>query len=269
MSSFFKDKVVVVTGGTDGIGKALVEELINLGAKVSTCGRNHDKLYQLKAHHPSAPLHTMIADVSNENDCRRLMEMTVKMFGSIDILINNAGISMRAELKESSVDIIKKVMDINFFGAVYCTKHALPYIIEKKGIIVAVTSIAGYRGLPGRSGYSASKFALHGWLEAVKTELKDNDVHVMWVCPGFTASNIRYAALTKEGNEQGSSPMDEGTMMTAELCSRRILKAVEKRKRTLVMTFTGKRAVFMNKFFPTFLDNLIHKFYYKDGKLVK
>jgi short-subunit dehydrogenase len=268
-SSFFKDKVVVVTGGTDGIGKALVEELINLGAKVSTCGRNHDKLYQLQAKHPSAPLHTMIADVSSENDCRRLMEMTVKMFGTIDILINNAGISMRAEIKESSVDIIKKVMDINFFGAVYCTKHALPYLIEKKGIIVAVTSIAGYRGLPGRSGYSASKFALHGWLEAVKTELKDDDVHVMWVCPGFTASNIRYAALTKEGNEQGSSPMDEGTMMTAELCSRRILKAVEKKKRTLVMTYTGKRAVFMNKFFPKYLDNLIHKFYYKDGKLVK
>jgi len=92
---------------------------------------------------------------------------------------------------------------------------------------------------------------------------------VMWVCPGFTASNIRYAALTKEGNEQGSSPMDEGTMMSAELCSKRILKAVEKKKRTLVMTYTGKRAVFMNKFFPKYLDNLIHKFYYKDGKLVK
>lgn len=269
MPSFFNDKVVVVTGGTDGIGKALVEELIKLGAKVSTCGRSHDKLYQLQAKYPSSPLHTMIADVSSENDCRRLMEMTVKIFGTIDILINNAGISMRAELKEASVEIIKKVMDINFFGTVYCSKHALPFIIERKGIIVAVTSIAGYRGLPGRSGYSASKFALHGWLEAVKTELKDDDVHVMWVCPGFTASNIRYAALTKEGNEQGSSPMDEGTMMTAELCSRRILKAVEKKKRTLVMTFTGKRAVFMNKFFPKYLDNLIHKFYYKDGKLVK
>ena len=93
MSSFYKDKVVVVTGGTDGIGKAIVELLIDAGAKVSTCGRNHDKLYQLQTRYPSSPLHTMVADVSSENDCRRLMEMTVKNFGTIDILINNAGIS--------------------------------------------------------------------------------------------------------------------------------------------------------------------------------
>jgi NAD(P)-dependent dehydrogenase (short-subunit alcohol dehydrogenase family) len=173
MSSHFKDKVVIVTGGTDGIGKALVEELIKEGAKVSTCGRNHDKLYHLQTQYPAAHLHTMVADVSSENDCRRLVEMTYKMFGGIHILINNAGISMRAELKDTSVDVIKKVMEINFFGAVYCTKHALPFIIEKKGTVVGVSSIAGYRGLPGRSGYSASKYALQGWMEAIRTELLD------------------------------------------------------------------------------------------------
>lgn len=269
MFSFYKNKIVVVTGGTDGIGKALVEMLIDAGAKVSTCGRNNDKLYQLQSQHPSSPLHTMVADVSNENDCRRLMEMTVKMFGGIDILINNAGISMRAEMKDASVDVIKKVMDINFFGTVNCTKHALPFIIEKKGTIVGISSIAGYRGLPGRSGYSASKFALHGWLESIKVELKDSGVHVMWICPGFTTSNIRNAALTEEGNQQGSSPMDEVAMMSAEECSKRILSAIEKRKRTVVMTFTGLRAVFMNKFFPKLTDKLIYKFYYKDGKLIK
>jgi len=269
MSQFFKDKIVVITGGTDGIGKALVEELIDAGAKVSTCGRNHDKLYQLQTQYPSAPLHTMVADVSNENDCRRLIELTVKMFGGIDILINNAGISMRAEFKDTSTDVIRKVMDINFFGTVYCTKYALPFIIERKGTIAAVSSIAGYRGLPGRSGYSASKFALHGWMESIKTELMESGVHVMWVCPGFTASNIRNAALTNEGKEQGSSPIDEGSIMTAMECGKRILTALEKKKRTIVMTFTGKRAVFMNKFFPALTDKLIHKFYYKDGKLVK
>ena len=269
MSSFFKNKIVVVTGGTDGIGKAMVEMLIEAGAKVSTCGRNNDKLYQLQTQYPSSPLHTMVADVSNENDCRRLIEMTVKMFGGIDILINNAGISMRAEIKDVTVDVIKKVMDINFFGTVYCTKFALPFITDKKGIIVGISSIAGYRGLPGRSGYSASKFALHGWLESIKVELKDSGVHVMWVCPGFTTTNIRNAALTEEGNQQGSSPMDEGNMMTAAECSKKILAAIEKRKRTVIMTFTGLRAVFMNKFFPKLTDKLIHKFYYKDGKLIK
>jgi short-subunit dehydrogenase len=269
MSAFFQDKTVLVTGGTDGIGKALVEELIDRGARVSTCGRNHDKLYQLQAQHPSAFLHTMVADVSSENDCRRLVELTIKMFGGIDILINNAGISMRAELKEASTEVIRKVMEINFFGAVYCTKYALPYILDKKGSIVGVSSIAGYRGLPGRSGYSASKHALQGWLEAIRTELLHSGVHVMWVCPGFTASNIRQAALNKEGEAQGESPLDESKLMTAEECARRILSAIEKRKRTLVMTFRGKQAVFMNKFFPGLTDKMIRNFFYKSGELVK
>lgn len=269
MKSYYRDKVVVVTGGSDGIGKALVELLLDAGAKVATCGRNHDKLYQLQAAHPSAPLHTMVADVSRENDCRRLMEMTVKMFGGIDILINNAGISMRAEIKDTTADVIEKVMAVNFFGAVYCSLQALPYLIERQGTLVAVSSIAGYRGLPGRSGYSASKFALQGWLESIKIELKDSGVHVMWVCPGFTTSNIRQAAITKDGTEQGSSPMDENNMMSAEECARHILKAVEKKKRTLILTLTGKRTVLMNKFFPKLTDQLIHKFYYKNGKLIK
>jgi short-subunit dehydrogenase len=269
MSAYYKDKVVVVTGGTDGIGKALVEILLRQGAKVATCGRNHDKLYALQTENPSAPLHTMVADVSVENDCRRFMETTINVFGGIDVLINNAGVSMRALLKESTTDVIKKVMDINFYGTVYCTRYALDSIIERKGVIVGVSSIAGYRGLPGRSGYSASKFAVQGWLEAIKTELMADGVHVMWVCPGFTASNIRNAALNKDGRSHGETPMDEGKMMTAEECSNHILKAIEKRKRTLVLTFTGKRTVFMQKFFPKLADKLVYKFFFKDGKLVK
>jgi short-subunit dehydrogenase len=269
MSSYFKDKVVIVTGGTDGIGKALVEELLKRGAKVATCGRNNDKLYALQSEHPSYPLHTMVADVSNENDCRRFIETTTKFFGGVDILINNAGISMRALLKDANIDVIRKVMEINFFGAVYCTKHALDSLIERKGTIVGVSSIAGYRGLPGRNGYSASKFALQGWLEAIRTELMQDEVHVMWVCPGFTTSNIRHAALNKDGVEQGESPMDEGSMMPADECARHILRAIEKKKRTLVLTFTGKRTVFMNKFLPGLTDKMVRKFFFKDGKLVK
>ncbi|MES1217663.1 MAG: SDR family oxidoreductase [Bacteroidota bacterium] len=269
MSAFFKDKVVVVTGGTDGIGKGLVEVLLGMGAKVATCGRNHDKLYKLQSEYPSSPLHTMVADVSSENDCRRFLETTIKIFGGVDILINNAGISMRALIKEVSTDVLHKVMDINFFGSVYCTRYALNSIIERKGIIVGVSSIAGYRGLPGRSGYSASKFALQGWLEAIKTELKDDGVHVMWVCPGFTASGIRNAALNKLGEHQGESPMDESKLMSAEECAHHILKAVRKRRRTLVLTFNGKETVFLNKFFPRLADLFVKKFFFKNGELVK
>lgn len=269
MSAHFKDKVVVITGGTDGIGKALVEKLLDMGAKVATCGRNSDKLYQLQASHPSAALHTMVADVSNENDCRRFMEMTIKVFGGIDVLVNNAGISMRALLREAGTDVFRKVMDINYFGALYCTRYALDSIIARKGTIVGVSSIAGYRGLPGRSGYSASKFALQGWLEAIRTELLHDGVHVMWVCPGFTSSNIRNAALNKDADSHGETPMDENKMMPADVCADHILKAIRKKKRTLVLTFTGKRTVFMQKFIPGLADKLVYNFFFKDGKLVK
>jgi short-subunit dehydrogenase len=269
MSDFFRNKVVVVTGGTEGIGRALVEALIKEGAKISTCARNHDKLYRMQKEFASANLHTTVTDVSNENDCRRFIESTVKVFGGIDILINNAGVSMRALLKETNTDVIRRVMDVNFYGTVYCTKYALDSLIARKGIIVGVSSIAGYRGLPGRSGYSASKFAVQGFFESIKTELMADGVHVMWVCPGFTSSNIRQAALNKEGNSHGETPMDEEKMMSAEECAQHILNAIRKRKRTLVLTFTGKRTVFMEKFFPRLADKLAYKFFFKDGKLVR
>lgn len=269
MSHYFKDKVVVVTGGTEGIGKALVEQLLVLGAKVATCARNQDKLYRLQSEFPSYPLHAILADVSSENDCRHFIESTIKAFGGIDILVNNAGVSMRGLIKETDVDVIRKVMEINFFGSVYCTKYALDAIIKRKGTIVGVSSIAGYRGLPGRSGYSASKFALQGWLEAIRTELMQDNVHVMWVCPGFTESNIRNAALDAQGQAQGESPLDEKKLMPAEECAREIINAVEKKKRTLVLTFNGKQTIFVNKFFPSWADKLVHNFFFKEGKLVK
>ena len=268
-TEFFKNKVVAITGGSDGIGKALIDTLIPLGAKVATCGRNQDKLYDLQVFHSGKALHTVVADVSNYNDCKNFIESTIAVYGGIDILINNAGISMRALLKDMDVDVIRKVMEINFFGAVNCTKLALDSITDRKGSIVGVSSIAGYRGLPGRSGYSASKFALNGWLEAVRTEMLGTGVNVMWVCPGFTSSNIRNAALNKQGNAQGQSPMDEGKMMPAEECAQHILTAIEKRKRTLVLTFTGKRTVFINKFFPAWADKLTRKFFFRNGELVR
>ncbi len=270
MESIFKDKVVVVTGGSDGIGKALVHEFLLLGAKVATCGRSHDKLYQLQINHPSFHLHTMVADLANEDDCKKFIESSIATFGTIDILINNAGISMRALFKDVDLDVVRKVMDINFYGAVDCTKHALEEIIKNKGSIVSISSIAGYRGLPGRSAYSASKFALQGWMEALRTELLKSSVNVLTVCPGFTASNIRNIALNSEGNSHGESPMEEDKMMSAEECAQHIIKAISKRKRTLILTFTGKRTVFMNKFFPKWTDSLIYKFFFdKDGMLMK
>jgi short-subunit dehydrogenase len=207
--------------------------------------------------------------VSKEADCRNFIDAVVKTFGTVDILINNAGISMRSMVADVELDTLRKVMDINFWGTVYCTKFALPYITQNKGTIAGISSIAGYRGLPGRSGYSASKFAVNGWLEALRTELLESGVNVMWVCPGFTASNIRNAALNADGNAQGESPLDEGKLMTAEECATHILSAIEKRKRTLVLTGKANRTVYLNRFFPALADKLVRNFFFKNGELVK
>ena len=267
--SNFTDKIVVITGGSDGIGKALVAQFLALGAKVATCGRNENKLSLLAAEFPSSNLFTAQVDVSKQDQSEAFIKQVVDNWGRIDVLINNAGISMRALVSEVSVQTLQNVMDINFWGTVYCTKAALASIQQNKGVIVGVSSIAGYRGLPGRSGYSASKFALNGWLEALKTELYASGTHVMWVCPGFTTSNIRNAALDKNAKAQGESPMDEGSMMSSEQCATHIIHAIEKRSRSLVLTFTGKRTVFMNKYFPAWADKLVHHFFFKDGVLVK
>jgi len=267
--SFFKNKVVVVTGGSDGIGKALVDALLMQGAKVATCGRNYDKLYQIQSTYAGKPLLIHTADVSKQQDCESFINVVIKSFGHIDILINNAGISMRALFQDVELDALRKVMDVNFWGGVYCTKFALPSIMANKGSIVGISSVAGFRGLPGRSGYSASKFALNGWMESLRTELLESGVNVLWVSPGFTESNIRNAALDSKGKALGETTMDEKSMMSSTECAQHIMNAIEKRKRTIVLTFTGKETVFMNKFFPALADKLVRNFFYKKGELVK
>jgi short-subunit dehydrogenase len=265
----FKQKVVLVTGGSDGIGKALVELLLNLGASVVTCGRSLEKFEGLQANYHHYPLLIVQADVSVEADCMRLIDDSIRKFGKLDVLINNAGISMRALVEETDTKTLRQVMDINFWGTVYCTKYALPYLIKQKGVVVGVSSIAGYRGLPGRSGYSASKFAVQGWLESLRTEMMESGVHVMWVCPGFTASNIRNSALNKDAVPQKESPLDEEKLMTAAECATHILNSIEKKKRTLVLTFTGKRTVWINRLFPGWADRLVYKFFFKNGQLIR
>jgi short-subunit dehydrogenase len=269
MPDSFSDKIVAITGGTDGIGKALVDALIKRGAKVATCARNQDRLYDLQVNNSNTALHTMVADVSKEEDCKKFIKSTIETFGGIDILINNAGISMRALVKDTDLFTLKKVMDVNFWGTVYCTKFAMDEILKRKGTIVGVSSIAGYRGLPGRSGYSASKHAVNGWLEALRTELLYTGVNVMWVCPGFTTSNIRSAALDYKAKPHGESPMDEDNMMSAAECAEHILNAIAKRKRTLVLTFTGNQTVFLNKFFPKWADKLVRNHFFKNDILIK
>lgn len=265
----FRNKVIVITGGTDGIGRSLVLEALAKGALVATCGRSVEKLDRLKSEAPSESLLALQCDVSIESECKSFIEEVIEHFGRIDILVNNAGISMRSMFRDVSMATMRQVMEINFWGAVYCTRYAMDSIVQQKGTIAGISSIAGYRGLPGRSGYSASKFALNGWMEALRTELADQGVNVMWIAPGFTQSNVRKTALTKDATAQGKSPLNESKLMTADECATHILNAIRKRKRNLVLTALGKQTVFMNKFFPRIADRLTKKFFFKDGKLIK
>jgi short-subunit dehydrogenase len=256
-----KNKVVVITGASSGIGYALAVEYASKGARLVIASRNVTRLSEIgdELRLSGAEVLEVKTDVSIEADCKNLMEQAVGHFGTIDILINNAGISMRALFVEMNLDVMRQLMDVNFWGTVYCTKYALPHLLKSKGSVVGVISIAGYIGLPGRSGYSASKYAIRGFLDTLRTENLKTGLHVLVVAPGFTASNIRNVALTADGSAQGETPRDETEMMPASKVAVYIRKAVDKRKRTLILTFTeGKMTVFLNKFVPSLVDKLAY-----------
>lgn len=260
----FQDKVVAITGASSGIGKALAEVFLNSGAKVAVCARDLTKLDEAFRGVDRSNLATFKADVSKEEDCKAFIDGIIAKWGRVDVLINNAGTSMRALFDELDLSVLKELMDINFWGTVYCTKHALPSIMQHKGIVVGVSSIAGYRGLPARTGYSASKFAMHGFLEGLRTEMLHTGTHVMWVCPGFTASNIRNVARSADGTAQGDTPLEENKLMSAEECAQIIKDSMARRKRTVVMTGQGKLTVWMNKLFPALADKLVYKHFLKE-----
>ncbi len=257
-----KNKVVIITGGSSGIGKALAEKFGESGSKVLITGRSKQALDQVvqELRAKNITIDSFEADVSKEESNKAMAEAAIRLYGTIDILINNAGISMRALFSEVDMDVVRKVMDTNYFGVLYATKYCLPEITKNKGSIVGISSIAGFLALPGRTGYSASKFALNGFLGVLRIELLRTGVHVLTACPGFTASNIRRRALTKDGQPQGESPREEEKMMTAEACANYIYTAVLKRKRTLVLTDRQSRlAVWLNKWWPTMADRMIYR----------
>ncbi len=251
-----KDKVIIITGASSGIGKALAFESARKGAKVvaaSRTGVSDPELFKI-----SSEILDVRADVTSESDCENLIAKAVERFGRVDILVNNAGISMRALFSEVDLDVIRKLMDTNFWGTVYCTRYAMPYLLASKGSLVGVSSIAGYKGLPGRTGYSASKFAMQGFLEVVRIENLKKGLHVLIACPGFTTSNIRNVALSKDGTAQGETPLDEGKLMSSEEVARQIIGAIEKKQDRLILTIQGKLTVLLNKFFPKFMDKMVY-----------
>jgi NAD(P)-dependent dehydrogenase (short-subunit alcohol dehydrogenase family) len=254
-----KDKVVIITGASSGIGKALAFECAARGARLTLADIQNEQLKAIAEQLAAAgtDLVTCETDVTVEADCHRLITATVDHFGRLDVMINNAGISMRALFEEVDLEVIRKVMAVNFWGAVYCTRHALPYLLNTGGSVVGISSVAGFKGLPGRAGYSASKFALQGFLEVIRIENRKRGLHVLTACPGFTRSNIRNVALSKNGTAQGESPLDESKLMPAEEVAQKICTAIQRRKSLLILTAQGKMTVLLNKFFPAFMDKMV------------
>lgn len=265
----FDNKVVVITGASSGIGLAAAREFAREGASVVLAARSADKLKQTfcELSHKGEEAGRFLAvptDVTKEEDCKKLIDNTIVKFGRIDILVNNAGISMRAMFRDLELDVLKRLMDVNFWGTVYCTKYALPYLLESKGTVVGVISIAGFKGLPGRTGYSASKFAIYGFLDTLRIEHLKDKLNVLIFAPGFTASNVRFAALTADGTPQGETPRAEEKMMSAEAVAKKLTAAVHKRKSQVVLTPIGKTTVLLNKFFPRLVDKLEYSYMAKE-----
>ncbi len=263
-NTYWNQKVILVTGASSGIGKAIALEAYERGASIAVCARRLAKLEEEYAHVPTQRKLLVEADVSKESDCKNFVLAAFEKFQQIDVLVNNAGISMRAAFAEVDLAVLQELMDINFWGTVYTTKYAQKHILSSLGTICSVSSIAGYRGLPARTGYSSSKFAMQGFMEALRTEMLHTGANVMWVCPGFTSSGIRDTARSKDGTAQKESPLDEQKLMSAEEVAHRILRAIEKRKRTLVLTGQGKLTVWLNKLWPSLADKLVYRHFQKE-----
>ena len=255
----FKDKVIIITGASSGIGKACAIEFANNKAKLVLAARREDELKKVenKINQEGGEAISVITDVKNIEDCKNLIDKTVEKYGKIDVLINNAGISMRASFEELDLSVIKNLMDTNFYGGVYCTKFALPYLLKQKGTVIGISSISGLTPLPGRTGYSASKHAVDGFLNTLRLENMKKGLNVLVVHPGFTSSNIRNMALNKNGNPQEETPRNEAEMMSAERVAQIIAKATYKRERDLILTPQGRLVVWLHKNFPSITDRII------------
>lgn len=259
-TNFLDNKVVVITGASSGIGEAMAKVYSRAGARVVLGARNAERLSELCGEIRAAGGQAVYSptDVTCEDDCRRLIECAVEAFGGIDILICNAGISMRAIFDDVDLRVLHRLMDVNFWGTVNCSKYALPYLQSSHGSLVGISSVAGLHGLPGRTGYSASKYAMTGFLETVRIENLKKGLHVMIACPGFTASNVRFSALVADGSQQGETPRDEAKMMTPERVAEIVANGIRRRKRLCLMEIEGRATHFVKKFAPAFLDRMFY-----------
>lgn len=257
--SHFRDNVVVLTGASAGIGRAVARQLAEQGARLVLAARDLDRLEQVAADCRSRGGQAIAikTDVANEADCRGLIDQSVRAYGRLDTLINNAGISMWTRFEElQDLSVLDAIMRVNYLGAAYLTYYALPHLRRSRGRLVAVSSLAGKTGVPTRSGYAASKHAMVGFFDSLRIELMGSGVSVTIIYPGFVTSEIRQRAYGSDGRPLGQSPVRESEVMSPEVCARLILRATARRQREEVMTLRGKLGQWVKLIAPELTDRV-------------
>ncbi len=245
------DKIVLITGAAGGLGEALCYQFGNAGAKIAAIDIHPKKLQALKENLESKgiPCIYQTCDITKQEQCEQSIHEIQKQWGNIDILINNAGITHIERYKEGHIPIVRKVMEVNFFGSVYCTNACMNQIIENQGTIIAISSVAGFAPLLGRTAYSASKHALQGFFESLRTELTNKGVNIMMVCPSFIDTGI---------GESKDQPKEKiGKVDTPESIAKLICQGVLKDKRLLITGTTAKLSWWLKKWSPKLYDKIM------------
>ena len=255
----FLENVVILTGASCGIGRELALQLAHQGAWLSLAARDVRQLEQVArlCRQRGGRALVVPTDVTEQTQCRTLIERTVAEYGRIDTLINNAGTSMWARFDElRDLDPLEQIMRVNYFGSVYCTYYALPFLKETRGRIIAISSLAGRAGVPTRSGYAASKHAMVGFFDSLRIELAHHGVTVSIIYPDFVTTEIRRRAFGPDGRALDVDPIPKTRAMDPESCARRILPAIARRKRQQLMTFRGRLGQWLKLVAPGLVDRM-------------
>jgi short-subunit dehydrogenase len=253
---------VILTGASEGIGRALALALAAQGARLALAARDRQRLetLALECRALGGEARALPTDVTNAQDCEWLVAETVAAFGGIDVVIHNAGITMWSRFDAlQDLTVFERITEVNYLAPVRLTALSLPHIKQSKGLLVAVASLAGLTGVPERSTYAASKHAMIGFFDSLRIELRGSGVDVSVVAPDFVVTEIHKRAIGPDGEPLGESPMKQSKIMTAEDCARRIVRAIGKRERLVLMSARGRLGRWLKLLAPSLIDRIAER----------